>query len=188
MLTPSHVVYSLAILGRKNKFNDYKAIFFGALLPDLSTYLFFPIQLLIGKSPDYIWNIVYFEYGWQIWFGLTHSLWLWPLILLISVFKKWKFGIFFFSSTVLHVFIDFLVHATDAYPHFAPFSMWKFYSPISYYDPNYYGNIFSILEIIGFGICAYLIYPTLKRRIYKVLLGFTFLFLLLIGLIFQFIV
>jgi len=50
MLTPSHVVYNLAILGRKNKFKDYKAIFFGAIVPDISTYLFFPLQLLLGRN------------------------------------------------------------------------------------------------------------------------------------------
>jgi hypothetical protein len=48
----------------------------------------------------------------------------------------------------MHVVVDFFVHADDAYKHFWPLTNWRFFSPVSYYDSNYYGQWFGILESV----------------------------------------
>ena len=87
----------------------------------------------------------------------------------------------FALAAMTHLLGDFPVHAADAHPHFWPFSDWRFHSPISYWDQNHYGTIFSYAEavlgillsvivfrrfkslyvraLIALMICAYLVVP-----------------------------
>lgn len=43
-----------------------------------------------------------------------------------------------------HTLVDFLTHAEDVRPLFYPLSDWTWSSPVSYYDSDYYGGIFSL--------------------------------------------
>lgn len=45
-----------------------------------------------------------------------------------------------------HAVVDFLTHAEDPRPLFYPFSDWTWNSPVSYYDPDYYGRTFALLS------------------------------------------
>jgi hypothetical protein len=168
MITPTHIVYNLAILGRKNKSEINRVIFFGGLLPDISTYLFYLYYSIIGASPFEIWDKIYFLPVWQNYFGLTHSLWLWPICFIISFYKKWRLATYFFSSVLLHVILDFCLHATDGYSHFVPFSDFKFYSPISYYDPKYFGDYVSIIELFGYITCSFILYKRTQNIFLKI--------------------
>jgi membrane-bound metal-dependent hydrolase YbcI (DUF457 family) len=45
-----------------------------------------------------------------------------------------------------HTLADFLTHVNDVRPLFWPLSDWTWSSPISYYDPSYYGREFFVVE------------------------------------------
>ena len=49
---------------------------------------------------------------------------------------------------VLHSLLDLPVHNDDAHRHFFPLSNYRFISPISYWDPNHYGGIVSVVELL----------------------------------------
>jgi len=38
------------------------------------------------------------------------------------------------------------LHVDDAHAHFWPFSDWRFVSPVSYWNPGYYGHIWAPIE------------------------------------------
>ena len=52
-----------------------------------------------------------------------------------------------FCAALLHTLIDIPLHSTDGPLVFFPFNWhYRFASPISYWDPNYYGHIWTIFE------------------------------------------
>ena len=51
-------------------------------------------------------------------------------------------------SMALHVGLDFLTHHDDAHRHLLPFSDWRFASPVSYWDPAFYGTWFAAAELL----------------------------------------
>lgn len=52
----------------------------------------------------------------------------------------------FSLGAISHLIGDFPVHAADAHPHFWPFTDWRFHSPISYWDREHHGDVFSFFE------------------------------------------
>ena len=52
-----------------------------------------------------------------------------------------------FSAALVHLTLDFPLHNDDARAHFWPLTNWKFTSPVSYWDPKYYGQIVGPVEI-----------------------------------------
>lgn len=51
-------------------------------------------------------------------------------------------------AALSHIALDLPVHADDAHPHFWPFTDWRFYSPVSYYDGDYYGQWAQVIEFL----------------------------------------
>jgi hypothetical protein len=48
----------------------------------------------------------------------------------------------------LHGLFDLPLHHDDGHRHLFPISNWRFSSPISYWDPNHYGQIFGLFEAV----------------------------------------
>lgn len=48
----------------------------------------------------------------------------------------------------VHCLIDLPVHHDDAHRHFFPFSEYRFFSPVSYWDPQHFGNYVLTVEIV----------------------------------------
>ena len=177
MITPSHVVYNLVLLRERGNIARAQAIVSGALIPDALTYFFFFFNTFImGYSFDYIWGDLYFDSGWSVFINATHSLVFWPFTAAVA-YAMWKQGwqFFFFVSASLHAFFDFFVHTDDAYAHFWPLSDWRFHSPISYWNPSEYGNIFGIVDTILAMIILVYLYRTTDHRFGKIALFATFL-------------
>jgi len=160
MNTPAHVAVNLLVLGRTDQPNVMVPIVVGAILPDLSMFAFyFWEKVIVGTPESIIWSQSYHQPLWQNLSMLSNSI---PLVILGLLFLYWqqsKWGILLFTSMLLHQVTDFLLHSEDAHQHFFPFSEWRFHSPISYWDPNNYGNIVTILEILLVtGCCAVLLF------------------------------
>lgn len=149
MITPSHLVYNLFALGRQDAPAVRAAVIAGALLPDSATYLFFVITRFVQGYPQaVIWNDLYFNSAWRPFFDLSHSLLLWPLLGLAGFAAGWSLLKWIGASASMHAVMDMFVHANDAYAHFWPLSSWRFQSPISYWDPTRYGDIFSTIDAV----------------------------------------
>jgi len=59
----------------------------------------------------------------------------------------WLVGTIYFAfSAFLHSSFDFFVHHDDGHESFAPFSIWKFQSPVSYWDIDHFSWIVSPIE------------------------------------------
>jgi len=146
------MIYSWALAKTSESTPDKRRILAfvaGGLLPDIPTYLFFVLHtFILGSSQQQMWNVLYFDSGWSPFITLSHSLLLWPLLLLIASVFKYKILQYVSITALLHITMDFLVHHDDAYRHFWPLSNWKFLSPISYWDPAYYGYWVSLSDTI----------------------------------------
>lgn len=152
MITPSHIIYSWAAAkyseGSPNKLRVV-AIITGGFLPDVPTYLFFIVHtFILGTTQSTMWDTLYFDSAWTPFITLSHSLILWPLLLLFAKMFKQRVLFWVSASSLVHSALDFLVHHDDAYRHFWPLSDWKFLSPVSYYDPNYFGTLFGLVDFV----------------------------------------
>lgn len=63
-------------------------------------------------------------------------------------------------SAILHLAFDFPFHHGDAHAHFWPISDWRFVSPVSYWNPDHFGNLGSVAA----GLLAVLLVGLLWRR------------------------
>ncbi|MEM7194515.1 MAG: hypothetical protein AAF402_06165 [Pseudomonadota bacterium] len=148
MNTPAHVVFSLALMGRRNARTYPIAITAGALLPDLAMFGFYAWQRFQGVSESAIWGEKYYLSGWQSFFDTFNSLPLIAIGLVFTVWRGWKFATMLLISMAVHCLIDLPVHHDDAHRHFFPFSEYRFFSPVSYWDPQHFGNYVLTVEIV----------------------------------------
>lgn len=104
-------------------------------------------RVYLGRSEYSIWSSDYFQQQWQYVFDVFHSI---PLIA-AAAFVSWRacrsLWLVFFLSMLLHALGDLPLHHDDAHAHFLPFLNWRFVSPVSYWDPQYYGRYFAVAEI-----------------------------------------
>jgi len=54
----------------------------------------------------------------------------------------------FFASMATHCLTDLPVHREDAHGHFLPLTSWRFVSPVSHWDPQHYGLIMTVAEVL----------------------------------------
>ena len=65
------------------------------------------------------------------------------------VYRHTKIGailLFFSLAALLHISMDFPVHAHDAYAHFWPLTDWKFHSPFSYWEVHLRAHWVGLIE------------------------------------------
>jgi len=148
---------NLLVLGRNQDRKKAAYIVVGAVLPDVAMFVFYLWHLVLGTPESTIWSIEYYSPVWQAAFDLFHSI---PLALL-GILICWKTDrpwlLVFFVSVLLHALGDLPLHQEDAHRHFFPLSDWRFFSPVSYWNPAYYGHWVSRLEGLAvFGAAIYL--------------------------------
>lgn len=147
MNTPTHVVVSMLALGRREHNAELGVVVLGAVLPDLAMIAFYGWQkLVIGASESTIWNSLYFLPAWQHFFDTFNSLPIFLALSLVALALRSKLLLLLIASMTLHVLGDLPVHREDAHRHFFPLSEWTFMSPVSYWDPCFYGDWFTLFE------------------------------------------
>ena len=163
MNTQSHVIIGVALLGRGIPKRAWIAAACG-LLPDITMLLIVLGLKLAGYPAQQIFVELYWQNWWQISNGLSHNFWLWGGLALLAVamrerlantaatIDRWSLVMVFAASGLLHAAIDFLSHREDAHMSLWPVTRWKFVSPVSYYDSNHYGTVFTIFEAV-LGLC-----------------------------------
>ena len=172
MHTPAHTVFNLLVLGRRSQPQLILPITIGSVLPDAPMFLFyFWEKHLMGRTERWIWSIGYHDPFWQAFFDLFNSIPLLGLVALLSLWRGRRRLLAMFGSMILHGFVDLLLHHHDSHRHFFPFSEWRFESPVSYWDPRYYGHIFAPLEfLLVLSGCLVLI-MTWKLRAVRLIAG-----------------
>lgn len=161
MNTPAHLLIGAAAFARPAHGRILWAALLGSLLPDLSLYVMAGTSLfLLGIPPNVVFDQLYFSDGWQTVFAIDNSFVLWGFALIIGVWAHWAALTVGASAGLLHLAMDFLLHAGDGRPQFWPFSEWVFHSPVSYWDSSHHAVWVAPLSAVLCVAC----YTVLWRR------------------------
>lgn len=172
MITPSHVIFNLALLGSRARPQKNSAIFMGALAPDIIVYFIFLIRVVgQGLAPDE--SLIITILSPEPYISLSHSLIVVPLLWVIASLLNRQWFATAFLSSLLHIIFDFFLHHSDAYMHFYPLTTWRFVSPISFWDPNHYGTIISTIEFGLLVVMTLIAWPKVKSSQARIALTFT---------------
>jgi len=167
------MVVNLLLLGKRDRPSLFGPIALGAILPDLPMLLFYAHQKVwLGTSEGTIWSESYYLAGWQALFDVFNSL---PLMALAGLVAYWRRSpriVAFCASMLFHAVCDLLLHHDDAHRHFFPFLEWRFFSPVSYWDPRYYGDVVSSIEIFVVVVGASWLFRRYPAKGARGLLGF----------------
>ncbi|MFV2034312.1 MAG: cobalamin biosynthesis protein CobQ [Halocynthiibacter sp.] len=147
MITTAHILLGGAVLSRRGEHVVAYAAFAGGLVPDLSLFAMAGWNLLVlDVPPQTVFGVYYFTENWRNVFAIDNSIPLWSVLLGVALWRGNRWLTVFSGGALLHVGADFLLHNTDARPNFWPISNWLFRSPVSYWDPAYYGAVFAPIE------------------------------------------
>lgn len=150
MNTPTHLIFGLAVFGKPDAAKVTAAALAGAIIPDLSLYVLAGVHLLVlGTDPQVVFGELYFSDAWQSVFRVDNSFPLWGLGLGLAIALRSPWAIALCGAALLHLLFDFALHNDDARAHFWPLTNWVFHSPVSYWDPNYYGRVAGVVEIVA---------------------------------------
>ncbi len=139
MNMPAHLLIGAAVFARPARGATLWAALFGSLLPDLSLYLMAGVSLHILNIPaQVVFDQLYFSPAWQTVFAIDNSFILWGVALALGLWRGWHLLTIGASAGILHLVMDFLLHAGDGRPQFWPISSWVFHSPISYWDSTHH--------------------------------------------------
>lgn len=148
MNTPAHLLLGAAAFGKPHSNRVTGAAVIGALLPDLSLYVMGGVSLFVlGIPSNVVFGELYFSPLWQQVFAIDNSFVLWGFGLLIAIWRRVDWAIALCGAALLHIALDFPLHAEDARMNFWPLSEWKFISPVSYWDSSQGGAIVSVIEM-----------------------------------------
>lgn len=129
-----------------------------------------PPELIEASMTAKLFEIWFFENPWVITAqNLFHS----PLLVAIFIIigyaawrRGWRWGAWFFwlfCAAMLHTLVDIPLHVNDGSLLLFPLN-WRlrFISPVSYWDPNYFGREWSLFEHLL--ILALLLYLGMRYR------------------------
>lgn len=159
MNTSAHILIGAAAFGQGNSRRISIAAVLGALVPDVSLYVLSGVSILIlGISPQIVFDELYFSQSWQIVFSIDNSFILWGLLLGYALVRKNSVLVAFAAAALLHISTDFLMHHEDARAQFWPISNWRFLSPISYWDSTHHANWVAPLEGLMTLACGFVLW------------------------------
>ena len=162
------------------------ALMIGSVAPDIPLTLlgigFIASDLLAGRRPGpgngpsnaaYLFDYLFFHNKWVM---TAHNLFHSPFMLLCFLIightawrsgRRWGRWLFWFAiACAFHTLIDIPLHTDDGPLLLFPFN-WelRFHSPLSYWDPAHYGNIFAPLEhLLIVGVLIYLVIDWWRSR------------------------
>ena len=170
MQTQTHLLLASAALGRRATRREHAAILGGALLPDLSIFALAAWAAARGVPGEVVWSEMYWVEPWQTLSGLSNSVFVWGIVAAAGWLARQRWLLLLGLAALLHVAFDLPVHAEDAHRHFWPVSAWRFFSPVSYWDPAHHGRIASLVEAAGGVALCGLLWRRHARRAVRALL------------------
>lgn len=171
MNTPAHLIFGLAAFGNPHRRAVTAAALAGAFIPDLSLYALAGWELLIqGTDPQIVFGQMYYSDSWQAIFRIDNSFILWGLLLVVGMMARSGVLIALCGAALIHLTLDFPLHNDDARAHFWPLTNWKFISPVSYWDPKYYGHIVGPIEVVMVLAASVYAWRKFKTRVMRALI------------------
>ncbi|MCK0095405.1 cobalamin biosynthesis protein CobQ [Yoonia sp. F2084L] len=163
MNTPAHLIFGMTAFGKARRPAVTAAAFAGSLIPDLSLYLMVGWHLqVLGTPPEVVFGQLYFSDAWQSIFRIDNSMILWGIAFGLGAMVRSQVMIALCGAALLHLGLDFLLHNDDGRAHFWPLSNWIFQSPVSYWDPDHYGNIAGAIEVALSLLCCGILWHRFK--------------------------
>jgi membrane-bound metal-dependent hydrolase YbcI (DUF457 family) len=148
MNTPSHMLIGAAVFARPLVPATLVAALSGGFAPDLSMFAMVLWSTRVTGVPEHeVFDRLFFSETWQSVFAIDHSFFVWGGLLGLAVRCRQIILRAFAGAGLLHALADFLTHHDDARRQFWPVSDWVFRSPVSYWDPRFYGSIFGMFEV-----------------------------------------
>jgi hypothetical protein len=157
MNSQTHIIMGAVLFGRKLPKRAWIAALGGAM-PDLPMLAIVTALKIFAVPSPIIFGVLYWQEWWQITNAIAHNFWVWGALFLLAILWRERKAAtlasidraslmaVFAASAFIHVAIDFLCHREDAHMSLWPLTRWKFISPVSYYDPQYYGHYFGLFE------------------------------------------
>ncbi len=188
MNTQTHALLALALFSKREAPARNWAVLAGALVTDIFIYVGLVYYgLITGDGIGAYFNTIYFQPHMQFWSALSNALPIFTALAVIGyAFRQHKWAVlllFFALAAFTQSLIDLPVHADDAHRHFWPITDWRFYSPISYWDPAHYGRIIGQIDNLLGLICIAILWrrhPALRVKVVlSALIVLYFLFVLL---------
>lgn len=162
MHLPSHALVNLTALDQWTEPELRPYVLLGAVGPDLPVLAFyFVCRFLFGMSDETIWQDLYYEDRWFNVFATFHSIPVTGAICAAGVALGLPWLALLAGSMVLHNVADLPLHAEDAHRHFYPLSNYRFKSPISYWNPQFWGRVVAAGEVLLLVACSAFMYPRL---------------------------
>jgi membrane-bound metal-dependent hydrolase YbcI (DUF457 family) len=148
MNTPTHMLIGAAVFARPIVPATLVAAMLGGLAPDVPMFALVLFSTrLVGIPQHEVFGDLFYSDSWQAIFAVDHSFFVWGLLLALGHWRRHLILTAFAGAGLLHAATDFVTHHDDARRQFWPVSDWVFRSPVSYWDPNYYGGIIGVVEL-----------------------------------------
>jgi hypothetical protein len=157
MNTQTHILMGAVLFGGRIPKRAWAAAL-GGVVPDIPMFAIVGALKFYGINDFIIFGILYWQPWWQTANAIGHNFWLWGGLLLAAILfrerqtlsaaaiDRWSVVIALAASGLLHTAVDFLCHREDAHMSFWPVTNWKFMSPVSYWDSQYFGREFQMFE------------------------------------------
>jgi hypothetical protein len=197
MHSQTHIIMGAALLGREVPKRAWVAALAG-IAPDVPMLLIVLVLKLVGTPFNVIFDELYWQNWWQVTNGIGHSFLLWGGLLAFSITMRerlsaslaaiegWTLSAVFAVSALLHTLIDFLCHREDAHMSFWPVTRWKFISPVSYWDRQFYADWFMLFEAV-LGLClAIVVFKRFRHWLVRGALAFVMLLYVAVPVMFLF--
>lgn len=164
MNTPTHILIGAALFARRDRPAVTLAAFAGGLVPDLAMFAMYGGAVWILGIPERtVFGSLYFSDTWQAVFAIDHSFFVWGGLVALGLALRRPVLAAFAGAGLAHAAVDFVLHNDDARRQLWPVSDWVFRSPVSYWDPAYYGNIVAPVEAGLVLVLAVLLLRRLRR-------------------------
>lgn len=172
MITPAHAFFNSAILG---KWLRPWWVVAGSVLPDAPAFLAFFYLLAkegFGAGGGGFFGFVMAngnpnrQPGFVEASFLLHALPLYGLVGVAVLLRRRDWLVALWAGWGLHVVADYLTHVTDAYAPLYPFfPQWRIPGVVSYWDPRYGAEAFSLIQLSAAAlVLAWIVGRRLRRR------------------------
>ena len=168
MNTIAHMIIASAALARPASPRRNAAVLLGGFAPDASMFVFFGWSRLQGWSGDETWNVQYWTEPWQSLGAVSNSFVIWALILALAFWKKTPLLGAAAAAALVHIAFDFPLHGDDAHRHFWPVTDWRFFSPVSYWDPEANGLLGGLIETVVTFAAIIVLWMRFKTRFWRI--------------------
>lgn len=178
-MTQTHLLVATALLARPAEKLRNMAVVAGALIPDAAIYVLFAWSKVAAVPERRVWDEIYWNEPWRTWTAAGNSIPFYVILLVIGVVllrahrAAFRIGLvltFVALAGLTHIAGDLPFHVADAHRHFWPLSDWTFVSPISYWHPDHYGDVFSLVESALGVVLAIILFRRFKTLWVRVLL------------------